>query len=146
MPRLEELRIAVNATEEWIDDLLRRLGWTDRERVYLVLLASLHALRDAVARDEAVSTSGRNCRPCCAAFIMKAGIRAHAQLPVAAPRFWNACMTAYTATRESMQKRSHEPCSPCSPRGCLQQRSRPQGPPRQSSYTTCGQAEVMLSL
>ncbi len=54
MPRLEELRIAVNATEEWIDDLLRRLGWTDRERVYLVLLASLHALRDAVARDEAV--------------------------------------------------------------------------------------------
>jgi uncharacterized protein (DUF2267 family) len=54
MPRLEELSIAVNATEEWVDDLLRRLGWTDRERVYLVLLASLHALRDAVARDEAV--------------------------------------------------------------------------------------------
>lgn len=54
MPKLEELSRAVKATEEWIDDLMRRLGWTDRERVYLVLLASLHALRDAVGRDEAV--------------------------------------------------------------------------------------------
>jgi len=54
MPRLEELNTAVNATEEWIDDLTRRLGWSDRKRVYLVLLASLHALRDAVGRDEAV--------------------------------------------------------------------------------------------
>jgi len=54
MPGLEELSIAVNATEEWVDDLTRRLGWSDRRRVYLVLLASLHALRDAVSRDEAV--------------------------------------------------------------------------------------------
>ena len=54
MPKIEGLSIAVNATEEWIDDLLRRLGWSDRERAYLVLLAALHALRDAVARDEAV--------------------------------------------------------------------------------------------
>ncbi len=54
MPGIEELSTAVNSAEEWIDDLMRRLGWTDRERVYLVLLASLHALRDALARDEAV--------------------------------------------------------------------------------------------
>jgi len=54
MPGIEELNIAVNAAEEWINDLMRRLGWSDRGRVYLVLLASLHALRDAVARDEAV--------------------------------------------------------------------------------------------
>jgi uncharacterized protein (DUF2267 family) len=54
MSELEELSGAVNATQEWVDDLMRRLGWHDRERVYLVLLASLHALRDAVARDEAV--------------------------------------------------------------------------------------------
>lgn len=54
MPRLEELNIAVNATQEWINDLMRRLGWSDRERVYLVLLASLHALRDSLERDEAV--------------------------------------------------------------------------------------------
>ena len=54
MPGIEELNIAVNAAEEWINDLMQRLGWSDRGRVYLVLLASLHALRDAVARDEAV--------------------------------------------------------------------------------------------
>jgi len=54
MSEIEELSGAVKATQEWVDDLMRRLGWHDRERVYLVLLASLHALRDAVARDEAV--------------------------------------------------------------------------------------------
>ena len=54
MSEIEELSGAVKATQEWVDDLMRRLGWHDRERVYLALLASLHALRDAVARDEAV--------------------------------------------------------------------------------------------
>ena len=54
VPEIEQLSIAVNATEEWIDDLMRRLGWRDRSKVYLVLLATLHALRDAVARDEAI--------------------------------------------------------------------------------------------
>lgn len=54
MSEIEELSGAVNAAQEWVDDLMRRLGWHDRQRVYLVLLASLHALRDAVARDEAV--------------------------------------------------------------------------------------------
>jgi len=54
MPAIEELSTAVNAVEEWIDDLTRLLGWRDRRKVYLVLLATLHALRDAVGRDEAV--------------------------------------------------------------------------------------------
>jgi uncharacterized protein (DUF2267 family) len=54
MPEIQELSIAVGATEDWIDDLMRRLGWHDRERVYRVLLATLHALRDALAGDEAV--------------------------------------------------------------------------------------------
>jgi len=54
VPEIEQLSIAVNATEEWIDDLMRRLGWRDRSKVYVVLLATLHALRDAVARDEAI--------------------------------------------------------------------------------------------
>ena len=51
---IKELSIAVSATEDWIDDLMGRLGWHDRERVYRVLLATLHALRDALTRDEAV--------------------------------------------------------------------------------------------
>jgi uncharacterized protein (DUF2267 family) len=54
MPQIQELSVAVNATEDWIDDLLRRLGWHDRERVYRVLLATLHALRDSLAQEEAV--------------------------------------------------------------------------------------------
>jgi uncharacterized protein (DUF2267 family) len=54
MPALQDLRVSVSETEAWIDDVMRRLGWQDRERVYLVLLATLHALRDSLPRDEAV--------------------------------------------------------------------------------------------
>lgn len=54
MSEIQDLTIAVNATEDWIDDLLRRLDWHDRDKVYRVLLATLHALRDCLARDEAV--------------------------------------------------------------------------------------------
>jgi len=54
VPEIEQLSIAVNATEEWIDDLMRRLGWRDRSKDKIDLLATLHALRDAVARDEAI--------------------------------------------------------------------------------------------
>ena len=41
-------------TDDWIDDLLRQLGWHDRERVFRALLAGLHALRDSLSGDEAV--------------------------------------------------------------------------------------------
>jgi uncharacterized protein (DUF2267 family) len=54
MSQIKELSLAVNATDDWIDDLLRRLGWHDRERVFRALLAGLHALRDSLSRDEAV--------------------------------------------------------------------------------------------
>jgi uncharacterized protein (DUF2267 family) len=54
MSEIKELSLAVNATDDWIDDLLRRLGWHDRERVFRALLAGLHALRDSLARDDAV--------------------------------------------------------------------------------------------
>ncbi len=53
MSEIEELSNAVNATQRWIDDLLQRLGWHDRERTYRVLLATLHALRDFLPREEA---------------------------------------------------------------------------------------------
>lgn len=54
MPEIQELRIALKATNNWIDDLLRRLGWHDQERVFRALLATFHALRDSLTRDEAV--------------------------------------------------------------------------------------------
>lgn len=52
MTAISDLNAAVHAAENWIDDLTKRLGWQDRERVYLALLATLHALRDCLARDE----------------------------------------------------------------------------------------------
>jgi len=54
MAPLRDLDDATPAAREWVDDLTRRLNWHDRERVYLVLIAALHALRDSLGRDEAV--------------------------------------------------------------------------------------------
>jgi uncharacterized protein (DUF2267 family) len=54
MTAISDLDSAVRATEDWIDDLMQRLGWRDRGRVYLALLTALHALRDVLPRDEAV--------------------------------------------------------------------------------------------
>lgn len=54
MTKIQDLNAAVQAAEEWIDDLMRRLAWHDRERGYLALLAGLHALRDCLGREEAV--------------------------------------------------------------------------------------------
>ena len=54
MAAIREIDDALRATEDLIDDLMRRLAWHDRERVYLALLATLHALRDCLGRDEAV--------------------------------------------------------------------------------------------
>lgn len=54
MTALQDLDAAARAAKDWIDDLMQRLGWHDRERAYLVLIAVLHALRDCIGRDEAV--------------------------------------------------------------------------------------------
>jgi uncharacterized protein (DUF2267 family) len=54
MTAIQGLNASIRATEDWIDDLMRRLGWHDPERTYLALLAALHALRDCLSRDEAV--------------------------------------------------------------------------------------------
>jgi uncharacterized protein (DUF2267 family) len=51
---IDELRSAVPQTEDWINEVARRLGWHDRERVALVLLGTLHALRDSLSHNEAV--------------------------------------------------------------------------------------------
>jgi uncharacterized protein (DUF2267 family) len=54
MTSIPDLTAAVPAAEDWIDDLVRRLDWHDRERAYSALLAALRALRDCLPRDEAV--------------------------------------------------------------------------------------------
>lgn len=53
MTAIDDFNAAVRATEDWLDDFVHRLGWHDRERAYLALVAALHALRDCLPRDEA---------------------------------------------------------------------------------------------
>ena len=52
MTGLQDIDAAVPATEEWIDDLMDRLGWQDRERVYLALITTLRALRDSFSFED----------------------------------------------------------------------------------------------
>ena len=54
MTTIRDFNASIHATDDWIDDLMRRLGWHDRERAYVALVTALHALRDALPRDEAV--------------------------------------------------------------------------------------------
>ena len=51
---IKEFDGSIGATQEWLDDLTRRLGWHDHEKVYLALVATLHALRDSLPIHEAV--------------------------------------------------------------------------------------------
>jgi uncharacterized protein (DUF2267 family) len=52
-----------------------RLGWQDRDKVYAALITALHALRDWLPRDEAISISGHVSRHCCVAYTTRAGTR-----------------------------------------------------------------------
>ncbi len=54
MTALPQLDLAAQAAAQWIDDLAKRLGWHDRDKVYLALVATLHALRDSLPAEEAV--------------------------------------------------------------------------------------------
>jgi uncharacterized protein (DUF2267 family) len=54
MTNIQSLNDAVPDVETWLTNLTQRLGWHDRERVYLALMATLHALRDSLPRDEAI--------------------------------------------------------------------------------------------
>lgn len=54
MTDIREFEAAAHAAEQWIADLTRSLGWQDREKVYLALTATMHALRDCLPPHEAV--------------------------------------------------------------------------------------------
>ena len=54
MPSSQDLDATVPETQEWISDVTQRLGWHDREKAYLALIAALHALRDVVPLEEVV--------------------------------------------------------------------------------------------
>jgi uncharacterized protein (DUF2267 family) len=54
MQEMQKLSDTLAETENWVSDLMQRLGWRDRNKVYVALLGTLHALRDSLPRDEAV--------------------------------------------------------------------------------------------
>jgi uncharacterized protein (DUF2267 family) len=54
MATIQNLSEAIPEVEAWVTDLTRHLGWHDRQRAALALMATLHALRDCLPRDEAI--------------------------------------------------------------------------------------------
>jgi len=54
MTPILDFATALQATEAWVDDLAKRLGWHDRSHAWRALIATLHALRDCMGRDEAM--------------------------------------------------------------------------------------------
>lgn len=59
MTDLQHLSGALADLEEWIADLMARLGWHDRAKAYAALLGTLHVLRDSLPRDEAIYVGGQ---------------------------------------------------------------------------------------
>lgn len=54
MANLQDLTRALPDAEAWLTDFKQRLKWHDREKTYLAFMATLHALRDSLPRDEAI--------------------------------------------------------------------------------------------
>ncbi|SRR5208337_4611685 len=54
MRDIKELDSAAAEAEDWINDLVQRLGWHDRGKAYAALIGALHGLRDVLPRDEVV--------------------------------------------------------------------------------------------
>jgi uncharacterized protein (DUF2267 family) len=49
----------VQKTNEWLDELARLLGWSDKHRVYSALRATLHAVRDRLSVEEVAQLSAQ---------------------------------------------------------------------------------------
>jgi uncharacterized protein (DUF2267 family) len=49
---LEVFDTTVQKTNGWLKDIMSSLGWAERERAYLALRTTLHALRDRLTVDE----------------------------------------------------------------------------------------------
>jgi uncharacterized protein (DUF2267 family) len=47
--------VTVHKSNAWLTDIMRRMGWDDRQRAWAALRAVLHVLRDRLSVEEAVS-------------------------------------------------------------------------------------------
>jgi uncharacterized protein (DUF2267 family) len=52
--QIAEFATAGHEAGAWVDELRRQLGWRDAGKACLVLRATLHALRDQLAHEEAI--------------------------------------------------------------------------------------------
>lgn len=94
---------ALEVTQNWISDLMWRLRWHDRERVYQALIATLHALRDCL-NSTTPFTWAHGCQLCFAASTTRVGIPAGAPTPETGIHFSNGSTSASSETRRSIRK------------------------------------------
>ena len=52
MTGLEAFDTTVHKTNTWLHDLMELLGWQEKQKAYLAMRATLHALRDRLTVDE----------------------------------------------------------------------------------------------
>jgi uncharacterized protein (DUF2267 family) len=59
MTGLDVFDTTVQKTNSWLKDVMAELGWEDRQRAYLALRSTLHALRDRLTIDEAAQLAAQ---------------------------------------------------------------------------------------
>lgn len=59
MTGLQELDGAAAAAAEWLNELMRRLDWHDRENGWQGLVGALHGLRDSLPTEAAIHLGGQ---------------------------------------------------------------------------------------
>ena len=141
MADMQSLGGALAEAEGWIDDLMHRLRWHDRSKVYAALLGTLHALRDSLPRDEVVYV-GTQMPPLLRGLYYEgwhptARVSAKSR-DVFLERIHKQCV----ATRALTPSRSLTPSSLSSRPVCLQANSRMRRPLRPNRYVPFGQAEA----
>ena len=51
---IDGLESTIHKTNEWLNDIMEEEGWTDKNKAYLALRSTLHALRDRLVVNEAI--------------------------------------------------------------------------------------------
>jgi Uncharacterized conserved protein (DUF2267) len=129
----------VRATTDWIDDLMLRLGWQDRNKVYAALIAALHALRDWLPRDEAIYIGA--CFPPLLRGLYYEGWHAAGHVTAKSRRAFLERIQVCITNQASTPSKSPRPCWPFSLRGCHQPNSRMQKLPHQKTCMGFGRVE-----
>ena len=142
MAAIRELGAALRATDDCVDDLMRRLCDASLGTITTVSisLCSQHCMRCVIASGK-TRRSMSTCRLSCAVFSTKGGTPADTGRQRPGTRSWRrGSMTACTVTPGWTQSRLPAPYLPCSRHVCRRRSSRMRKPPRRRSCIICGQA------